>query len=105
MKVSGFLEIIKIVCSHSSVEFRSLMTGINFLNETEIFQNITDVWYNNNNNNITFIKRIMQEPLSAYRNLKVERKDTNHKTITNNTMEKYNITNMSIQTNEFSTEL
>ena len=47
----------------------------------------------------------MQEPLSAYRNLKVERKDTNHKTITNNTMEKYNITNMSIQTNEFSTEL
>ena len=42
---------------------------------------------NNNNNNITFIKRIMQEPLSAYRNLKVERKDTNHKTRTNNTME------------------
>ena len=30
----------------------------------------------------------MQEPLSAYRNLKVERKDTNHKTSTNNTMEK-----------------
>ena len=65
------------------------------IRNTNKFVNFTDRHYfaaannnNNNNNNMTFIKRIMQEPLSAYRNLKVERKDTNHKTSTNNTMEK-----------------